>query len=563
MKKKILLPILFLVLLTVCLSFLFPAGMRHYEQNRFDQFTTQQYEDLTANETLSPSYFDTSNPKTEQLLVQARDNLLSFRRNRLTSVQQQTYDIYLDYLNTEIEDCNYILYQNYFTPNSGIHITLPTTLSEYSFSTETEIRNYLRLIQQTDSYFEQLLSIEKKKAENGLFMKKRTANFVIIQCRTFTQPEQNYWITHFNKKINSCSFLSEEKKQSYIEENKSQVLSHVIPAYENIIATLSKCKRISKHCPLSTKPLGRQYYEHLARKYTGSSMPVKEMMTKIDNRISRLFIAISDTETEDPQAGTLFLTEELHIGNPKETLAHLKKASEKDFPPIAQTDVQIFPVPKQLRDSNTLAYYPVLQNRDKVPTIYINPDCAGESLYSTLAHEGYPGHLYQEQYFQSQNPVPLLTLLDYEGYTEGWATYAELTAYDYYPFSGHSKSLTKLNRLQADLQLAIIARADIGINYQGWSQKRARRFFSQVGITDEPTIRTLYQFLEEEPASYLKYCVGYLEVLRLRKKVKRALGDTYQPILFHQAFLASGPAPFAIVEKGVDFLISGRYTYIG
>ncbi len=40
-------------------------------------------------------------------------------------------------------------------------------------------------------------------------------------------------------------------------------------------------------------------------------------------------------------------------------------------------------------------------------------------MFSTLAHEGYPGHLYQTNYFLSTNPSPLRTFLHCDGYDEG------------------------------------------------------------------------------------------------------------------------------------------------
>ena len=50
-------------------------------------------------------------------------------------------------------------------------------------------------------------------------------------------------------------------------------------------------------------------------------------------------------------------------------------------------------------------------------------------LFTTLAHEGYPGHLYQTTYYANTNPDPLRNLLNFSGYVEGWATYAEMCSY--------------------------------------------------------------------------------------------------------------------------------------
>lgn len=73
---------------------------------------------------------------------------------------------------------------------------------------------------------------------------------------------------------------------------------------------------------------------------------------------------------------------------------------------------------------------PAIDNT-KENVIYINQGHIPDDLdfYTTLAHEGYPGHLYQTTYFASTNPAPLRSLLNFGGYTEGWATYSEMMSY--------------------------------------------------------------------------------------------------------------------------------------
>lgn len=59
--------------------------------------------------------------------------------------------------------------------------------------------------------------------------------------------------------------------------------------------------------------------------------------------------------------------------------------------------------------------------------IYINRSGrhSGPELVSTLAHEGFPGHLYQTTSFASCQPEDIRYLISCGGYVEGWATYVE------------------------------------------------------------------------------------------------------------------------------------------
>ena len=59
----------------------------------------------------------------------------------------------------------------------------------------------------------------------------------------------------------------------------------------------------------------------------------------------------------------------------------------------------------------------------------------------------------------------------------------------------------------------------------------------------------VYELVVETPANYLKYYVGYLEFLELKKDACLRYGSDYNDKAFHQALLAIGPAPFSIIKN--------------
>ena len=195
------------------------------------------------------------------------------------------------------------------------------------------------------------------------------------------------------------------------------------------------------------------------------------------------------------------------------------------------------------------AFYliPALDNYEE-NVIYINPAHNSEMipLFTTLAHEGYPGHLYQTTYFSATNPNPLRHLLSFEGYVEGWATYAEMCSYSLLPIkSDYSLFLQK----NASFILGMYAMADIGIHYHGWDASDTVTYFSSYGIGDEKTIKDIYDYIVASPGNYLKYYIGYVEILELKKKAIDHYGDDFSQKDFHQNLLEIGPAPFDIIEK--------------
>ena len=230
-------------------------------------------------------------------------------------------------------------------------------------------------------------------------------------------------------------------------------------------------------------------------------------------------------------------------------LDSLKEKCSGDFPALPDVNIQVKQVQAEMEDYLSPAFFmvPAIDDTDD-NVIYINeghlPDDL--TLYTTLAHEGYPGHLYQNVYYASTNPDPIRNLLDWGGYTEGWATYVEMISYYYSALDTQQAVLAQRN---ASVILGLYALADMGIHYDGWSLAETVSFFRNFGITDTQTIQDIYDLILGAPGNYLKYYIGYVEFLELKKTAIKKWGDSFTQERFHKAVLDTGPAPFEIVEK--------------
>ena len=187
--------------------------------------------------------------------------------------------------------------------------------------------------------------------------------------------------------------------------------------------------------------------------------------------------------------------------------------------------------------------------------IYINQknNPKGVELYTTLAHEGYPGHLYQtvysQLYFHKINANPIRSLLNYGGYVEGWAMYVELESYDYAKAvmnntAPETEALYESYKLDRQIQLCLYSLLDIAIHYEGANYNQIHKLLSTVGISQPNTTRAIYEYIVEEPSNYLKYYLGYLEILNLKQEAQSLWGNTYSDYRFHQFYLENGPADF-------------------
>jgi len=192
-------------------------------------------------------------------------------------------------------------------------------------------------------------------------------------------------------------------------------------------------------------------------------------------------------------------------------------------------------------------------------TIYINRGsyAAKDQLFTTLAHEGYPGHLYQSSYFIRREPKPFRHLLSFSSYKEGWATYVE---YDSCRLDEKiSPEVAELMNLNSSINLGIHAYLDIMVNDQGWNLEQVSDYVSQYfEDPNQELARALLEAMVDNPTNYLEYYVGYLEFSDMRKKAEKALGKAFEAKAFHQFLLDIGPAPFAVIRKHLEDWIKER-----
>ena len=72
---------------------------------------------------------------------------------------------------------------------------------------------------------------------------------------------------------------------------------------------------------------------------------------------------------------------------------------------------------------------------------------------------------------------------------------------------------------------------------------------SSFGITSPVSTSAIYKYIVEEPTNYLKYYLGYLEILDLQEEARNLWGANYEIYDFHKFMLDYGPADFATLRE--------------
>ena len=497
-----------------------------------------------------------SNARLENYL----SGLNSFSYTELTLNQQLTYDILENYFQLQLDMADMYLYDELLRPSTGVQAQLPILYEEYSFNSKKDVEDYLKLLALTDEYFDQIISFEKEKADAGLFMSDFACQNIIDQCNAFIADSDNhYLIETFNTRIDKLTGLTQSEKDHYRLQNEKMLREHIFPAYENLAAALTDLLGSgTNENGLCYFPEGKQYYEYLLAYNTGASESVKTLENMISNERVKVLQESSDLTTENPELWELASEATLTPTDSATTLNHLKEVMLDDFPAPPETSYTVSYIDDCVADYLAPAFYVIAPIDDySHNSIYINEttDTTNISYFTTLAHEGFPGHLYQTVMTYESGIEPVRSILNYSGFVEGWATYVEFQSYHY---AGLDDDVATILELNQDATLSLYASTDIGIHYEGWTLEDTKKFWNNYGITNDDAIESIFELIVEEPTHYLKYYIGFLKFEELKKETSLKNIKNYNDKSFHQAVLSIGPAPFDIVDK----YLPAYYEYI-
>lgn len=485
-------------------------------------------------------------------LKKLSEELKKYSHRSLGEKERLTCRLLSDYISRQQNLAAYPYYDEPLTPSGGVTSQLPVLLAEYTFRNTRDIKDYLGLLSQMDTYFSGILDYEQKKADAGLFMSDEACLKVIEGCEVFTEhPDDNFLIDTFSNRLNAMDGLTDTQKNAYLKQHSKVLSDHVIPAYRQMIKGLTMLLgRGHNNWGLCNFPEGKAYYEAVVSADTGCDGSVEDLFSQIAKARREDLTFCQNLLEKNPKLASQSPKPDAALKEENAMLSRLQKEILTDFPAPPQTEVEICHVDPVLSEYLAPAFYitapidDISHNR-----IYINDAKNDTDIYyfTTLAHEGYPGHLYQTICTASYGAPEVRSLLNYPGYTEGWATYTEMQAFYY---AGLDPDLASLLQHNQTATLSLYATADIGIHYLGWEKEKTAAFWSEYGVDDTATVNKITDLILEEPGNYLKYYVGYLKFRQMREQLALE-NKSFSVSAFHEAILRTGPSPFSVLEETV------------
>lgn len=506
---------------------------------------------------LGSPYPDGSSSELKSLKRQ----LSHFKGSKLYGEDALTREALSSYIDMKLALEDYRLYDEPLLPSGGIASQLLLLFAEFPFDDIQDINDYLALLPQIGDFFAELLSFEQKKAGKGLFMSDEICGKTIDQLEELiADVEDNCLLSTFDDRISHMD-LTEEQKALYIEENHSILVEQVIPAYKELIRGLTGLMGSGRNeLGLCYLPDGKEYYRLLVQKDTCCDDSIEDLEKQIEDARINDFAICSNLVAADPELLEIYDSYDWEFEKDEQILDALSQAMLADFPAPPDITCEISYVDPSLEEYLAPAFYitaPVDSYLDN--TIYINsaagyPDI---SFFTTVAHESMPGHLYQTVMSYEYGLNPLRSILEFPGYTEGWATYVELIAYHY---AGLPENVAELLMRNQSATLSLYATSDIGLHYYGWDLDQLADFWKEYGVTDIATIKEIAGLILSDPGNYLKYYVGCLKFMELRQSLVDKYRDDFSVKAFHEALLRIGPAPFDVVGKHLELYYSNAFA---
>lgn len=518
----------------------------------------------------------------------AREELSRIDPHALQEKNRRLYELLDSYLAAAADVAAHPYFSEPLSPSSGVPSELPILFAEYRLDDASDVENYLGILEQIPAYFDGLILYEQEKASAGLFMSDTTADRMIAQCATLLDADALENGSHFLettfanrlKRLVDQGTLTPEAASSYEAQHKRLLTTLVVPAYDQLADALTLLKgQGGEVCGLAEKENGREYYLALLRLRTGSYRSIQEIKRLLAEDLKLNYESLIAILRQNPALQTTITQTPAFLPEmtPEEVLNDLRKEIGTTYPSIPQgrDNAPIHSTIKYVDESLAAYSAPAFYMTPPIDNICENLICLNPkdteddlSLYTTLAHEGYPGHLYQTVYskrFQEQEKnLPLGSVLYYGGYVEGWAMYVELASYDRaiaLAVREHPEAALYYQacRLDRQFRLGLYSLLDVAIHYDGLSLEEVGTLCRGLGINNSEALSSLYTYIAEEPCNYLKYYLGYLEIIELKKQAAVLWSDTdlmsatydntdflYR---FHTFLLQNGPADYRTLAR--------------
>ena len=501
--------------------------------------------------------------ETVSYAEEALEKLHEFDIEELDETEWHDYMAFEAYLENSIDMYSYPEFQFMFRPFTGYLINVIDYFADFMFYEKQDVEDYLTLIEELPSYIDQMKEFTEAQAKEGYFLDDLGYTDAMSELNEMIEKGENCpLVVNFENNIDGFDGISDAEKAEYKERNRTLISGSIIPAIRDVRAFLSELKgsrsvqsgALIEYEPGEGTADGLEYYKALVKYSASSSDSLEDIFDYLTKAITESYDYLDwifENDTEFTSPGKIEGMESI-----EDVLSYLRD-NMQGFPEGPDVDYTPSYLPPGSNDFAMAYYIPAPVDNIRQNIIRVNKQNTNDlnTLYYVLAHEGFPGHLYQFTWYQaSEGYKPLRHELTFMGYEEGWANYVERTML---LRSGLDKTSAEYLYLSEILSFMIYAASDIAVNGLGYDQEELSEYIENVGF-DLAYAEELYELSVEMPGSYIPYGYGAARFLEFRERAEQALGDDFDEEEFHEVLLTYGPRPFELVEEDLEAYVESK-----
>lgn len=474
-------------------------------------------------------------------------------RDQLPEETQYSYDVLQQILEDFSEETDYDYYYEPLTEYSGFQANLPLSFALFELKDTQDVEDYLTLLADVPRYMGQVLAYEQKRADLGIFMTEDALNAILDDCKTIIDSKDTSFLyTTFNDGIDALN-LPEEQAQAYKDRSESLVQNEFIGAYQTLYdglkALKKSCRTYEEAATLTENQ--KSYFEYNMQSEACNFLSVEETLEMLKDEFFYLLYDLVTLQTANPDIYSMDI--DLSSGDMQQDLDYLKSIMAEILPALPDHNLTLTDVPEELQDMFSPAAYviPALDDwKDNI--VYINTASDDPTLLLTLAHECYPGHLYQYVYQRGQEDIcRMQKVVNFGGYAEGWAQFAE-----YLVVQNQTKYDQNYVQYQFDYSMlfnAILpAIISILVNYYGYTEAALESYITGIGLDGELISGIYYDLVIDQPYYFFEYAIGYSQLAQLYRDTKSDLGDSFDQEAFLTTYMNLGPGYFDLIKERMD-----------
>ena len=456
-------------------------------------------------------------------------------------------------------DADFSYYYEPLTEYTGLHSNMPLSFALFELKNVQDVEDYLALLADMPRFMGQVLAYEQKRAELGMFMTEPALDKILEGCKAILDAKDTTFLyVTFEEGIDKLTDLTPEQAKQYKDKNSSLLKNEYINSFQTLYDGLEKLRKNCRSYEDAAKfnEAHKDYFELTMQAGGCNSLSVEENLEMLKSELQYLYYDFQQIAAKKPDVYDAKIN--MTSGDMQQDLDYLQSLIQPLLPVLPEHNLTLTDVPEELQGQFSPAAYVIPAMDDwKDNTIYINTATEDPTLLLTLAHEGYPGHMYQYIYQRSQDHLGLMQrAANFGGYAEGWAQFAEFLTVE-----NQTKYDPDVARFYFDYSMMINAILpaiiSILVNYYGYTEAAVENAVSTFGFDGEYITPLFYNTVIDQPYYFFDYAIGYSQLAQLYRETENELGDKFDMATFLKTYLDLGPGNFDLVREQMDVWSDG------